>query len=219
MNFMKPKPNSEIRILVVDDNPEIVRSTQHLLKQAGYTTATASNGAEAMQVIQTFHPDLALTDRDMPEMDGMELCRRIKTDPSLESIFVIIVSAAFTRTEEQSEGLEMGADSYIARPIANRELLARVDAYVRILRLYRQLLDKNTELEAALAKVKLLSGMLPICSGCKQIRDDKGYWSQVESYVQKHSEATFTHGLCPECFKKYFPDLNDAPESESESNA
>ena len=209
MNYMKPTPNSEIRILVVDDNPEIVRSTEHLLKRAGYTTATASNGAEAMQVIRTFRPELALTDRDMPEMDGMELCRRIKSDPSLDKIFVIIVSAAFTRTEEQSEGLEMGADSYIARPIANRELLARVDAYVRILRLYRELRHNNTEMEAALAKVKLLSGMLPICSGCKKIRDDKGYWNQVENYVQKHSEATFTHGLCPECSNKFFPGVGD----------
>ncbi len=209
MNYMKPTPNSEIRILVVDDNPEIVRSTEHLLKRAGYTTATASNGAEAMQVIRTFRPELALTDRDMPEMDGMELCRRIKSDPSLDKIFVIIVSAAFTRSEEQSEGLEMGADSYIARPIANRELLARVDAYVRILRLYRELRHNNTEMEAALAKVKLLSGMLPICSGCKKIRDDKGYWNQVENYVQKHSEATFTHGLCPECSNKFFPGVGD----------
>jgi CheY-like chemotaxis protein len=209
MNYMKPTPNSEIRILVVDDNPEIVRSTEHLLKRAGYTTATASNGAEAMQVIRTFRPELALTDRDMPEMDGMELCRRIKSDPSLDKIFVIIVSAAFTRSEEQSEGLEMGADSYIARPIANRELLARVDAYVRILRLYQELRHNNTEMEAALAKVKLLSGMLPICSGCKKIRDDKGYWNQVENYVQKHSEATFTHGLCPECSNKFFPGVGD----------
>jgi PAS domain S-box-containing protein len=63
------------------------------------------------------------------------------------------------------------------------------------------------ELQAALARVKLLSGLLPICAGCKQIRDDKGYWSQVESYIQKHSEATFTHGLCPDCIKKYYPEL------------
>lgn len=207
MNYIESTPASEVRILVVDDMLEIVRSAAHLLKQAGYTTATAANGMEALQLIQTFHPDLVLTDRDMPEMDGMELCRRIKSDPSLENIFVIIVSGAFTRTEEQSDGLEKGADSYIARPIANRELLARVDAYVRILRLNRRLREKNAELEAALAKVKLLSGMLPICSGCKKIRDDTGYWSQVESYVQKHSEATFTHGLCPDCAKKYFPGL------------
>lgn len=64
------------------------------------------------------------------------------------------------------------------------------------------------ELQAALARVKLLSGLLPICAGCKQIRDDRGYWSQVESYLQKHSEATFTHGLCPDCIQKYYPELD-----------
>ncbi|MEI7729213.1 MAG: response regulator, partial [Verrucomicrobiota bacterium] len=101
--------------------------------------------------------------------------------------------------------------SYIARPIGNRELAARVSAFVRILRLNRALREKNAELEAALAKVKLLSGLLPICSGCKKIRDDKGYWNGVESYVSKHSEATFTHGLCPDCTKKYFPELEEPP--------
>jgi PAS domain S-box-containing protein len=65
------------------------------------------------------------------------------------------------------------------------------------------------ELQAALANVKSLSGLLPICSGCKKIRDDTGYWNQVESYIQRHSEATFTHGLCPECIKKYYPDLEE----------
>jgi CheY-like chemotaxis protein len=66
------------------------------------------------------------------------------------------------------------------------------------------------ELQKALANVKSLSGLLPICAGCKKIRDDQGYWSQVESYIQKHSEATFTHGLCPDCIKKYYPELEEA---------
>jgi hypothetical protein len=66
--------------------------------------------------------------------------------------------------------------------------------------------EKNAELEAALAKVKLLSGLLPICSACKKIRDDRGYWSQVEHYVQDHSEAKFSHGLCPGCLKTLYPD-------------
>ena len=63
------------------------------------------------------------------------------------------------------------------------------------------------ELKEALADIKMLSGLLPICSSCKKIRDDGGYWTQVETYVEKHSEATFTHGLCPECAKKYFPEI------------
>jgi PAS domain S-box-containing protein len=75
------------------------------------------------------------------------------------------------------------------------------------------------ELQAALANVKSLSGLLPICSGCKKIRDDKGYWSQVESYVQMHSEATFTHGLCPDCIKKYYPELGDVRPGDSRKGA
>jgi hypothetical protein len=66
------------------------------------------------------------------------------------------------------------------------------------------------DLQDALANVKSLSGLLPICASCKKIRDDKGYWSQVESYVQKHSDATFTHGICPDCIKKLYPDLAES---------
>lgn len=65
------------------------------------------------------------------------------------------------------------------------------------------------ELQEALARVKTLSGMLPICSSCKKIRDDKGYWRQIEVYVRDHSEADFSHGICPECSKKLYPDLNE----------
>jgi hypothetical protein len=68
------------------------------------------------------------------------------------------------------------------------------------------------DLREALANVKSLSGLLPICAACKKIRDDQGYWSQVESYIQKHSEAKFTHGMCPDCIKKFYADLKlDGP--------
>lgn len=70
-----------------------------------------------------------------------------------------------------------------------------------------ELRDKNTELATALARVKVLSGLLPICARCKQIRNDQGYWMEVESYLQKHSGATFTHGLCPHCVAKYFSEV------------
>jgi PAS domain S-box-containing protein len=71
------------------------------------------------------------------------------------------------------------------------------------------LCEKNAELETALARVKSLSGLLPICAGCKKIRDGQDYWHQVDSYIAMHSEATFTHGLCPECIRKLYPDLED----------
>ena len=65
------------------------------------------------------------------------------------------------------------------------------------------------ELAAAAANIKTLSGMLPICCACKQIRNDQGYWQQVETYIAKHTDATFTHSYCPKCAKIYFPDVED----------
>jgi hypothetical protein len=65
-----------------------------------------------------------------------------------------------------------------------------------------------SDLQKALSEVKTLRGFLPICSYCKNIRDDKGYWSKLESYIQKHSGTEFSHGICPECAKKYYPDMD-----------
>jgi len=205
---MNKLSKNDIRILAVDDDADLARGTAHLLEQAGYTTVTAQNGLQALEMFPSFRPHLVLSDRDMPVMDGLELCRRIKADPALVEIFVILISGTYTQSDEQVDGLESGADGYIARPIANRELAARIAAFVRILHLNHSLREKNAELEAALGKVKLLSGLLPICAHCKKIRDNQGYWSRVENYIKAHSEATFTHGLCPDCLPKYFP--NDA---------
>ena len=67
--------------------------------------------------------------------------------------------------------------------------------------------EQKREIEQAFSKIKTLSGLLPICAGCKKIRDDKGYWNEVEGYIEKHSDASFTHGMCPDCIKKYYPDF------------
>ena len=150
-----PVNPAEIKILVVDDDEAVAHGTAHLLQRARYVTATASNGVDALTVMQTFNPHLVLSDRDMPGMDGVEMCRRIKGDPALADVFVILISGTFTASDEQAQGLDSGADGYIVRPIANRELLARVAAFVRILRLNRVLREKNAELESALGKVKL----------------------------------------------------------------
>ncbi len=201
--------SAEIRILVVDDDPDLLQGTVHVLESDGYTVARASGGEEAIQTAAAFRPDVVLSDRDMPGMDGLEMCRRIKGHPTSAEMFVVIISGTHTLPEDQVSGLNSGADGYILRPIGNRELSARVEAFARIVRLTRALQLKNAALEAAMAKVKALSGMLPICSGCKKIRDDRGYWNQVEAYIESHSEASFTHSLCPQCVQKYFPGLVD----------
>ena len=123
----------QIRILVVDDDADVARGTLHLLQKAGYRTATAANGVLALDLLATFQPQLVLADRNMPAMDGLELCRHIKADPAWADVLVVIISGYYTQSDEQAEGLEAGADGYICRPIANRELLARVEAFGRII--------------------------------------------------------------------------------------
>jgi hypothetical protein len=84
--------------------------------------------------------------------------------------------------------------------------MARFEDIMQLNRLNSELQARNQELRAALAQVKTLSGLLPICSNCKKIRDDEGYWQQVEIYISDHSEAEFSHGLCPDCMQALYPD-------------
>ena len=161
----------------------------------------------ALSLDKKNRPDLILLDVILPDAEGTALCKEIKQDPALKNIFVVLLSGQKTAPAEQAEGLEIGADGYIARPIENRELLARVKAMVRILIAERERDQLIIRLEEALLKVKTLSGLLPICSGCKKIRDDQGYWNQIELYIRDHSDAVFSHGICPKCAKKFYPEF------------
>jgi PAS domain S-box-containing protein len=119
------------KILVVDDDPVIVKATRRLLDKAGYETLPAQTGREALEAARAHHPDLILLDVNMPDMNGFDACRQLKADPALAGIGVIIVTSTYTDAESQASGLDLGADGYIARPISNRELLARVQAMLR----------------------------------------------------------------------------------------
>ena len=102
-------------------------------------------------------------------------------------------------------GLDAGANDYLAKPFDAGELRARVEVGRRMVELQAQLAESVSELQTALEHVKTLRGIVPICAHCKKIRDDQGYWSQVEVYVRDHSEAEFSHGICPECIKRFYP--------------
>ena len=120
------------KILVVDDDPHIRNLTVRLLETAGYKAEAAETGEEALRIAPQLHPDLILMDVVLPGLDGMEVCRRIKRDPDLAESFVILLSSLHTDSVEQARGLDLGADGYIARPVTNRELIARVQACLRI---------------------------------------------------------------------------------------
>src|SRR3989441_844360 len=198
-----PTPTSGLRVLVVDDEPGIRRLIQTSLKGWGYEVVAASTGEEALAILESdAAPSLAILDWTMPGMDGLELCRRVRGLPKPIKPYLIFVTAR-ARTQDIVTGLTAGADDYIVKPFQRDELHARVRVGERLLGLQATLADRVKELEDALARVKLLQGLLPICSYCKKVRDDQNYWQQVESYIEGHSEAQFTHGICPECRTKY----------------
>jgi hypothetical protein len=127
-----------------------------------------------------------------------------------------------TSLEDEELGVQLvqnGAQDYLVKGQVDGLLLFRTLRYA-IERKQDQAEREQLirELQGALAQVKTLSGLLPICSGCKKIRDDQGYWNRIETYISEHSEAQFSHGICPDCAKKYFPDYNAALEGrESEA--
>ena len=213
---MNIENNEERRILVVDDLPDNLRILTNTLNQAGYQTLIANSGDRALYQISHQPPDLILLDVMMPGIDGFETCRRLKANPDTAPIPVIFMTA-LSDIDNKIMGFEAGAVDYITKPFQIKEVLVRVDTHLTIARLQRQLeaqnaqlQERNAELEAALGTVKLLSGMLPICANCKKIRDDTGYWEDVAVYVREHSEAEFTHGICPVCIETLYPEFYGA---------
>jgi PAS domain S-box-containing protein len=143
--------NRTAHILVVDDDMALRRLTVAILTSAGYVATPAANGAEALRLAAEQRPDLVLLDVGLPDINGMEVCRRLKADPATADIFVILFSSTNTDAASQVAGLEGGADGYITRPIANRELLARVRATLRLQQAEAALRQANARLQAELA--------------------------------------------------------------------
>lgn len=197
-----------LQILVVEDDPEIRLTTVRVLRKAGYKVREAAGGSPALEEARRQRPDLVVLDVDMPDMDGYAVCKTIKSDPDLKGTYVMMASGSRIASDDQSMGLEGGADGYVTRPIANRELLARIMAMERIIRAERERDRLIEDLQTALAEVRKLSGLMPICSFCKKIRDDQGYWNRLENYLSARSEAQFSHSICPECMQKHFPEID-----------
>ena len=123
--------------------------------------------------------------------------------PSLLYGVLIPALAALPRSGEASPTSpfdEVGAYDYLTKPISKDRLMARVRPHLELLNVHRNLEDL---VEEKVSQVKVLSGLLPICSGCKKIRDDEGYWNELELFIDSHSEAEFTHGICPNCIERH----------------
>jgi phosphoserine phosphatase RsbU/P len=191
-----------MRILIADDDDVSRLELETLLRRHGHEVAAVSDGTAAWDVLQGEDPPrLAVLDWLMEEMDGVEVCRRVRQRPGLRNVYLILLTSRGNK-EHIRAGLQAGANDYVTKPFDRDELLARVRVGAQKVALQAELAARVQELEEALARVKQLQELLPICSYCKSIRDDKNYWHKVESYVRSHSQAEFSHGICPGCWEK-----------------
>lgn len=210
-------PAVATRVLIAEDDAVSRRLLESTLRRWGYEVVLAANGDEALAGLeQPDAPALAVLDWMMPGLDGVDVCRRVRARPTATPPYIILLTAK-TRREDVVQGLEAGADDFIGKPFDRDELRARLQVGVRVVSLQRKLADRVRDLEAALGRVRQLQGLLPICAYCKKIRDDRNYWQQVEEYIGAHSDAQFSHGICPDCYERILgPQLRAMREAKAE---
>lgn len=199
-------PSGELKILIVDDEPVNRQVLLNHLALEQFVVEQASSGPEALRIIEEgWTPDLVLLDVMMPKMSGYDVCTALRKRFSLAELPVIFLTAK-NRAEDLLSGLAHGANDYLTKPITKAELLARVRLHLELLWVHRHL---EEVVEERTKQVKDLGGLLPICGMCKSVRDDTGYWSQLEDYLRRNSDAMVTHGICPHCADEHYGDIFD----------
>ena len=201
-------------ILVVEDEAIVARDIQSILKSLGYNVPCfVSCGSEAIKKVELFRPDLVLMDIVLKgDMDGIQTANEIKKTYGIPIVYL----TAYCDENTLKRAKLTEPYGYILKPFDERELYITTE-----MALYKHKTEKERKelintLEEALARVKQLSGLLPICASCKKIRDSNGNWTQVESYIREHSEAHFSHGMCNECAAKLYPQFFDTSDKATE---
>jgi len=203
-----------MEILIAEDDLTSRAMLAAVLRKGGHDVIETTNGVEAWEHLEKANsPRLAILDWMMPRMDGLEVVRRVRAAGSPQPPYIIVLTTKNEKTDVIA-GLDAGADDYLAKPFDPGELRARVDVGRRMVEMQQRLTEQVEELRQAMKHIETLRGILPICSYCKKIRDDRGYWDQVETYLGRHSEAQFSHGVCPECMEKHFPHLPNTGDEE-----
>ncbi len=210
-----------IRVLIVDDNEELRKTVRSMLSMLNYTTVgEAEDGMQAISLVKQLQPDIVLMDISMPGMDGITAASKIQaTHPT-----PVILLTALDTPDLIVKARDAGVQAYLVKPPEIGELhravtialarfkeadeLRRLNAELE--RLNAELEKRNRQLQRALKTIKTLSGLVPICAWCgRKIQDDDGQWLSIETYVEKHSNAQFTHGICPECLEKFKKELGE----------
>lgn len=194
-----------MKILIAEDDPISRKVLERILVNWDFEVTAVTNGRQAWDILQRPDaPNLILLDWMMPELSGPHLCRLIREQETDNPAYIVLLTAMHAK-EDIVTGLESGANDFITKPYNQGELKARLGVGIRMLDLQSKLREKINELEHAAGHIRTLQGILPICMHCHKIRTDDEAWERVDMYVSKHTEAEFSHSLCPECLEKYYP--------------
>ena len=206
----------KLNLLIVEDRQDDADLVVLELKASGYETTwkriqTKKDYLENL----TSDIDVILADYNLPQFSAPEALRLLQ-ETDLDTPFIILTGSI---SEEVAVAcMKQGATDYLLKDRLSR--LSEAIRYAleqRNLRRAQEQAERDLlieELQTALGEVKTLSGLLPICANCKKIRDDSGYWTQVEKYIQENSQAEFSHSICPDCIKALYPELVDRIEKE-----
>lgn len=188
----------ETKIMIVEDEMIIARDLEMSLKNMGYiVTSIVNSGEDAITSAKTEEPDLVLMDIVLQgEIDGTEAANAIMGDCNIP----VVYSTAQPDTSILEKAALTAPYGYITKPFENIELRVAIEVAVHRHQADIEREKLIAELQEAQSKIRQLHGLLPICSCCKQIRDPKGYWHQLESYISDHSDVEFSHSLCPGCY-------------------
>jgi len=205
---------NSLKILMVDDHEENLVALEHLLDGMGAELFRAHSGQEALALLLEHDFCLILLDVQMPEMDGFEVASLARLKTRTRHVPIIFLTAMGIGPESVFKGYESGAVDYLVKPINPFILCSKVRVFCELYsqkqiieRQLAEIRENNSQLERQLAEIRTLRGLLPICSGCKRVRNDQGYWEELEHYVRQYSDAQFSHGLCPSCARRLYPEL------------
>ena len=183
-----------MEILVIDDNEDVNLLLRIQLEEMGYKVATASNGVEAWEKFNQGNFSIVVSDWLMPQVDGLELCRKIRTASTPSYCYVILLTVMSGKSN-YLDAISAGVDDFISKPYDPDELRARLLVAERIVRLQKH--------------IRRLEGVLSTCMYCKKIRDQNKAWVDIEEYISQRSEASFSHDVCPDCYAEHVkPELD-----------
>lgn len=173
-------------ILLVDDDPDVLEVVRELLQTSGHVVLTCESAIRALEILDREPVDVVITDWMMPRMSGLELVRRIRAAGRQRYTWLIVLTA-LGGTSHYVEGMRAGADDFITKPVTGEDLEVRLAVAARVLGLQE--------------RVRMLQGFISICMYCKSVRITDDAWTSIEDYVEQHSDASFSHGICPTCYE------------------